>query len=64
MQMLGPQKQMPPAYSAIKVNGKKSYEAAREGHIIELSPRDIEVYSANARRRSSGRWRAAARVGC
>lgn len=45
-QMLGPQKQMPPAYSAIKVNGKKSYEAAREGHIIELSPRDIEVYSA------------------
>ena len=37
-QMLGPQKQMPPAYSAIKVNGKKSYEAAREGHIIELSP--------------------------
>ena len=45
-QMLGQQKQMPPAYSAIKVNGKKSYEAAREGHIIELSPRDIEVYSA------------------
>ena len=44
--MLGPQNQMPPAYSAIKVNGKKSYEAAREGHIIELSPRDIEVYSA------------------
>ena len=45
-QMVGPQKQLPPAYSAIKVNGKKSYEAAREGHIIELSPRDIEVYQA------------------
>lgn len=45
-QMVGPQKQMPPAYSAIKVNGKKSYEAAREGRIIDLAPRDIEVYSA------------------
>lgn len=44
--MVGPQKQLPPAYSAIKVNGKKSYEAAREGHIIDLVPRDIEVYSA------------------
>lgn len=45
-EFLGPQKQLPPAYSAIKVNGKKSYEAAREGHIIELKPRDIEVYRA------------------
>ena len=38
--------QMPPAYSAIKVNGKKSYEAARAGNIIDLAPRDIEVYDA------------------
>lgn len=45
-EMVGPQKQLPPAYSAIKVNGKKSYEAAREGHIIDLAPRDIEVYQA------------------
>ena len=45
-QMLGPQKQMPPAYSAIKVNGKKSYEAAREGPYHRAFPRDIEVYSA------------------
>ena len=33
-------------YSAIKVNGKKSYEAARAGNIIDLAPRDIEVYEA------------------
>lgn len=43
--LVGPCKQMPPAYSAIKVNGKKSYEAARKGDSVELTPRDIEIYS-------------------
>lgn len=38
--------QMPPAYSAIKVNGKRAYDEARKGHIINLEPRPIEVYSA------------------
>ncbi len=36
--------QMPPIYSAIKVGGKKSYEAARQGSVIELSPREFEIY--------------------
>lgn len=44
--LIGARKQMPPAYSAIKVNGKKAYEAARSGTIIDLKPRDIEVYEA------------------
>lgn len=44
--LVGARKQMPPAYSAIKVGGKKSYEAARAGTIIDLAPRDIEVYDA------------------
>lgn len=44
--LVGARKQMPPAYSAIKVNGKKSYEAARQGTIIDLAPRDIEVHEA------------------
>lgn len=44
--LVGERKQMPPAYSAIKVNGKKSYEAARAGNIIDLAPRDIVVYDA------------------
>lgn len=44
--LVGARKQMPPAYSAIKVKGQKSYEAARAGTIIDLSPRDIEVYDA------------------
>ena len=41
---IGKQKQMPPMYSAIKVNGKKLYEYAREGKTIEVEPRDIELY--------------------
>ena len=42
---LGKQKQIPPMYSAIKVNGKKLYEYAREGKSIEVLPRDIEIYN-------------------
>ncbi len=41
---IGPQKQIPPMYSAIKVNGKKLYEYARQGITIEREPRDIEIY--------------------
>lgn len=44
--LVGKRKQMPPAYSAIKKNGVKSYEAARKGLVIELEPRDIEIYRA------------------
>ncbi len=44
--LVGARKQLPPAYSAIKVNGTKAYEAARQGNIIDLAPRDIEVYEA------------------
>ena len=44
--MIGQHKQMPPAYSAIKVAGKKACDEARRGNIIDLTPRDIEVYSA------------------
>ena len=42
---LGVQKQVPPMYSAIKVNGKKLYEYAREGIEIEREERDIEIHS-------------------
>lgn len=43
--MLGVQKQSPPIYSAKKYKGKKLYEYAREGKIIKMPPRDIEIYS-------------------
>ena len=42
----GKQNQLPPAYSAIKVGGVKSYEAARKGAVIDLRPREVEVYRA------------------
>lgn len=41
---VGKQKQVPPMYSAIKVNGKKLYEYARKNIEIELEPREIEIY--------------------
>ena len=41
---LGKQKQIPPMYSAIKVNGKKLYDYARKGQKIEIEPRNIEIY--------------------
>ena len=43
-QFIGKQEQIPPIYSAIKVNGKKLYEYARKGESIEIKPRQIEVY--------------------
>ena len=45
--MLGPQMQVPPAFSAISVNGVRAYKSAREGNAVSLPPRPVEVYSAN-----------------
>lgn len=42
---LGKQEQKPPMYSAIKINGKKLYEYAREGKEVEVNSREIEIYS-------------------
>ena len=38
-------KQVPPKYSAIKINGAKAYELARSGLDVTLEPHDIEIYS-------------------
>lgn len=42
---IGKIKQMPPKYSAIKVNGKKLYEYARKGQEVEIKPREVEIYN-------------------
>ena len=39
----GKQMQMPPMYSALKVNGKRLYELARAGVEVERKPREIEI---------------------
>ncbi|MDO4617395.1 MAG: tRNA pseudouridine(55) synthase TruB [Lachnospiraceae bacterium] len=41
---LGEQMQVPPMYSALKVNGKKLYELAREGKTVERKARPVTFY--------------------
>jgi tRNA pseudouridine55 synthase len=36
--------QVPPAYSAIKVQGERAYDLAREGETVVLEPRQVEVF--------------------
>jgi tRNA pseudouridine55 synthase len=40
---LGEIEQMPPMYSAVKVNGRKLYELARKGLTVETKPRTIHI---------------------
>lgn len=42
---LGDYQQIPPMYSALKVNGKKLYELAREGKTIERKPRQVKIHA-------------------
>ncbi|MBI5369632.1 tRNA pseudouridine(55) synthase TruB [Candidatus Uhrbacteria bacterium] len=42
---VGPIEQIPPTYSAIKIGGKKMYEAARAGKPLEAKPRPVIIYS-------------------
>ncbi len=42
---LGKSKQIPPMYSAIKMNGQKLYQLARKGVAVERKPREIEIYA-------------------
>lgn len=41
---VGDYMQVPPMYSALKVNGKKLYELAREGKTVERKPRPVRFY--------------------
>ena len=41
----GPLMQLPPMYSAVKINGQPLYKAARKGQTVERTPRPITVYS-------------------
>ena len=42
---IGNIQQLPPIYSAIKMNGKKLYELARQGASVELQPRSVTIHT-------------------
>ena len=44
-QFAGTIMQRPPAFSAIKVNGERAYDRAREGEVVDLPPRPVTIYS-------------------
>lgn len=41
----GPIEQMPPAYSALKVDGKRAYDLARAGEEVVLQPREVTIHA-------------------
>ena len=43
-QFTGKQLQLPPMYSAVKINGQPLYKAARKGQTLERTPRPITIY--------------------
>ncbi|MEG1126095.1 MAG: tRNA pseudouridine(55) synthase TruB [Oscillospiraceae bacterium] len=45
MGFVGAQKQLPPMYSAVKINGQPLYKAARKGQEIERTTRDITIHN-------------------
>lgn len=44
-EFIGNQMQIPPKYSAIKINGRRAYDLARDNKDFEIQPREVSVYS-------------------
>lgn len=40
----GAQQQVPPAFSAIHVDGERAYDKARRGEAVEMAPRDVVIH--------------------
>lgn len=43
---LGEIEQVPPQFSAVKVDGERAYDLAREGQVLDLKPRPVVLYEA------------------
>ena len=43
-QFIGPIAQIPPAYSAIKIDGKRAYDLARAGAVVAMKSRNVTVH--------------------
>ena len=52
--------QVPPAYSALKVDGERAYDLARAGETVELKSRAVTVHSLTLSSPARGRWQAQA----
>jgi tRNA pseudouridine55 synthase len=42
---VGEQMQVPPVFSAVKVDGKRAYESARKGQEVKLAPKPIQIFA-------------------
>jgi tRNA pseudouridine55 synthase len=47
-QFTGPIEQIPPAYSAIKIDGKRAYDRARAGEAVVMKAREVTIFSLRA----------------
>lgn len=56
--------QIPPAYSAIKVDGQRAYKLARDGEMVELKPRPVEIQSLSLEAFDAEKGEAAFHVAC
>lgn len=59
---LGDYEQIPPMYSAIKVNGQKLYDLARRGEVIEREARKVRVDAISSKKISEREWEICAAV--
>lgn len=48
-QFTGPIEQVPPAFSALKVDGQRAYHRARAGEVVELKARSVVIHSLSIR---------------
>ena len=48
-QFTGPIEQIPPKYSALKIDGKRAYDLARAGEAVEMTMRSVTIYSLRIR---------------
>jgi tRNA pseudouridine55 synthase len=62
--VIGEIDQIPPMYSAIKVNGKRLYELARAGQEIERKPRRVTIYKLDLLRENLEENECSIRVHC
>ncbi|MDX3910472.1 MAG: tRNA pseudouridine(55) synthase TruB [Sphingobium sp.] len=51
----GPIEQVPPAYSAILIDGQRAYDLARAGQVVEMKTRSVTVFSLEIHHTGAGR---------